>query len=75
MRGKTILYSIVEIAWHVAGNHRLVSAYMIFNVADVKLGVLFTSHHMFSPIPTSCTVTAGFTYTQKVSCPFVFECT
>ena len=29
---------------------------MIFNAANVKLGVLFNSHHMFSPFPTCCTV-------------------
>ena len=52
MRGKTILYSIVEITsckCLVAGSHRLVSACLIFNVADVQLGVLFISHRMFSP--------------------------
>ena len=27
------------------------SACVIFNAANVKLGVLFNSHHMFSPFP------------------------
>ena len=34
-----------------AGSHWLIFACIIFCAANVKLGVLFNSHHMFSPFP------------------------
>ena len=56
MRGKTILYiqhcrNCLACKSLAAGGRRLVSACLTFNVADVKLGVLFISYRMFSPFP------------------------
>ena len=46
--------TIVETNWHVKfSNYKPLNchSYMIFNEANVKLGVLINSHLMFSPFP------------------------
>ena len=50
------------------------SACMIFKVADVKLGVLFISHHMFSPFLRLLHCDCWVHLYSAGKLPFVFEC-